>query len=143
MKYVDYIKNLEMCPFCDYSKNRILIENKGAYLTYALAPYHKYHLLVIPKKHVESIKELTWDDNVSVTALVISALRALDVIGHNDCNILGRDGKALAKSIKHFHYNIIPGGQLEDISMDASVRELLSKSEQNILMKELEIITRA
>lgn len=142
MKYRDYLKTLTKCPFCDGIKTRVLIENEGAFLTYSLAPYHKYHLLVIPKRHVVNIKDLSWDENVCIMALVVNGIKALDKIGHNDCTILARDGQALGKSISHLHYNIIPGGQIEDLSLNLEVRKILSENEEGFLMKELKEVTR-
>jgi diadenosine tetraphosphate (Ap4A) HIT family hydrolase len=138
MKYTDFLKTLKKCPFCDTKKSRILIENNKAFLTYALAPYHKYHLLVVPKRHIESIKDLTLDENVCVMALIATSIKALSNIGHNDCTVLVRDGQALGKSIKHhLHCNIIPGGEIEDVSINAKVRKLLSKKEEKSLIQEL------
>ena len=140
MKYADYLKTLTFCPFCSSDNLRTLIENDEALLTYSLAPYHKYHLLVIPKRHTESIKDLTWNENVCITTLITTAVKALDKIGHNDCTIVMRDGHALAKSINHIHYNIIPGGEIKDISINSEVREMLDKNEENSLVEELKKI---
>lgn len=140
MKYSIYLKTLTKCPFCEKNDHRILLENEGAFLTYAIAPYHKYHLLVIPKRHVESIKDLTWDENVCTMALIVTGIKALEKVGHNDCTVVMRDGQALSKSVKHMHYNIIPGGEIEDISINAEVRKLLSKNEEKSLIIELEKI---
>lgn len=137
MKYKTYLKTLNKCPFCIGSKHRIIIENNSAYLTYALAPYHKYHLLVISKKHAESIKDLTLNENTDIMSLIFTGIKALNKIGHNDCTIVMRDGQSIGKSIKHIHYNIIPGGQIEDISINVEVRKLLNKKEENLLKKEL------
>ena len=138
MKYHDYLKTLKKCPFCFDIRPRILVENDKAYLTYSLAPYHKYHLLVNPKRHIENIKDLSWEENICITALLSIGIKALDKIGHNDCVILVRDGQASGKSIKHhLHYHIIPGGQLEDISLKLEVRKLLSPAEEKSLKNEL------
>lgn len=143
MKYLDYLKTLTRCPFCDGTRSRILIENDHAFLTYSLAPYHKYHLLIIPKRHVENIKDLTWDENVCVMALIVNGIKALDKFGHNNCTVLARDGQVLGKSIPHLHYHIIPGGQIEDVSLNLEVRQVLSEDEEESLMKELkEVMSR-
>ncbi|MEO5948789.1 MAG: HIT family protein [Candidatus Saccharimonas sp.] len=141
MKYVDYLKTQIRCPFCYDIERRTLIENDGAILTYAQAPYHKYHLIVIPKRHVENIKDLSWSENISITALLVSGIKALDKIGHNDCSILVRDANAPQKSVKHLHYHIIPGGYLEDVSINCEVRKLLSDEDEMSLIKELKEIT--
>jgi len=142
MKYQTFLKTIDECPFCMGSgiSRRILIENDSAYLTYSLAPYHKYHLLVISKKHAESIKDLTKKENMQIMALIVRGVETLSKVGHNDCTILMRDGYAIGKSVKHIHYNIIPGGQIQDTSLDTVTRELINKKEEDSLMKELKKI---
>ena len=140
MKYNSFLKTMTKCPFCYDFKDRILVENDLAFLTYAQAPYHKYHLLVIPRRHVLNIKDLTWDENVCIMALIVAGIKTLDKLGHNDCTIVCRDGQALGKSIEHLHYNIIPGGQIEDISVDLKERKLLSHDEEISLKRELKTI---
>ncbi len=137
MLYIDYIKKIKKCPFCDEGTRRVLDENEYSYITYALAPYHKYHLLVVPKRHVENIKDLKWLEQISMTALLSKGIKGLDKLGHNDCSILVRDGIAPHKSLKHLHYHIIPGGIIEDISEGIQVRKLLTKKEENKLIDEL------
>jgi diadenosine tetraphosphate (Ap4A) HIT family hydrolase len=137
MKYVDYLKTLTQCPFCKGIHTRILIENDGALLTYSLAPYHKYHLLVVPKRHLESILDLTWDEHVCIMALIVNGLKALGKIGHHDCTVLVRDYQVVGKSVPHLHYHIIPGGQIEDVSLNLEMRELLTQDEEQALIKEL------
>ncbi|MFA6325154.1 MAG: HIT domain-containing protein [Candidatus Paceibacterota bacterium] len=140
MKHVDSLKKIKVCPFCNFKNDRILFENKTAFLTYSLAPYHKYHLLVIPKRHVEYLKDLTPEENIDTMLLFVSAIKSLDKIGHNDCTIVMRDGKSLGKSVKHLHYNIIPGGEIGDFSINAKARKLLTKKEEDSLTKELKKI---
>jgi len=139
MRYLTFLKTLTSCPFCENIKPRILIENNSAFLTYSLAPYHKYHLLVIPKRHVENIKDLTWDEDVCIMALIVAGIKALSNIGHNDCVVVGKDGQASGKSVQHhLHYHIIPGGKVKDISVNEKVRKLLSDEEEKSLKLELE-----
>ena len=142
MKYLTYLKNLKVCPFCEDIKGKILLENDGAYLTYSLAPYHKYHLLVIPKRHVENLAELTWEEHVCLTALFVTGVKTLGKLGHNDCTLLTRDSGSLGKSIKHLHGHIIPGGFIQDTSLNTAVRKILSTDEEKNLKKELKKISK-
>ncbi len=141
MKYTEFLKTQTKCPFCYGLKERVLIENEKAFLTYAQAPYHKYHLLVVPKRHLENMVALTWDENICITALITKAIKDLDSIGYKDCTLLARDDQALAKSVMHLHYHIIPGGDIQDISIDPEMRKLLTDSEENSLREELKKIT--
>lgn len=141
MKYSTFLKTLTECPFCNNIKPRILLENNDAILTYALAPYHKYHLLIIPKRHLESMKDLTWDESVCIMALISTGIKTLDKIGHQDCTVLARDSQAFGKSIGHLHYHIIPGGKIEDVSLNLNVRKLLSENEEMVLKDDLQKMT--
>jgi diadenosine tetraphosphate (Ap4A) HIT family hydrolase len=122
------------CPFCPGNKQRALVENEHAYLTYSLAPYHKYHLLVIPKRHVELFKDLKWQEHISIAALLSTGAKTLDTLGLDDCSVVA---KGKYKTIPHLHYHIIPGGMITDISLDTEMRTLLSKKDIEALEKEL------
>jgi diadenosine tetraphosphate (Ap4A) HIT family hydrolase len=53
------------CPFCEIVKDKkeyILAENKSVYVTLSNPRLMPGHLLVIPKRHVEKICELTKDE---------------------------------------------------------------------------------
>lgn len=53
------------CPFCEIVEShpeQILVENKNAYVTLSNPRLMPGHLLVIPKRHVEKISELTKDE---------------------------------------------------------------------------------
>jgi len=139
-KYGNYLKTLKGCPFCGNIKSRILLENSGAFLTCNKAPYHKYHLLIIPKRHVEVIKDLTWEESVDIFALSLTGIKILNGVGLNDCSILIRDGNILGKSVKHLHCHIIPNGVLEDTSINSKTRKFLNKKEEKLLKKELKEI---
>ncbi|MEK7089381.1 MAG: hypothetical protein AAB920_01025, partial [Patescibacteria group bacterium] len=69
MLYKTFLKKLNHCPFCE-SKDRIIKENKLAYLTYSLAPYHKHHMLAIPKRHDHAILDIKKNEMEDILALV-------------------------------------------------------------------------
>lgn len=107
MQYKDYIQNRSGCPFCA-TADRKLVRDAHAYLTYAVAPYHKHHLLVIPERHVESITELTPEEELSVSELQKTALGILTKLGYQSSTLLVREGKNSGKSVAHIHFHIVP-----------------------------------
>ncbi|MCR4275199.1 MAG: HIT domain-containing protein [Candidatus Wolfebacteria bacterium] len=127
MLYGDFLKKSKQCPFC-LPQERI-IEKKFSFLTYALAPYHKDHLLVVPKRHTESFLDLRKKERDEMLDLVSLAVKILQSFGYKDCSILGRDGNNAGKSIKHFHFHIIPKVLLGDIDNYRKERKILSKQE--------------
>ena len=44
------------------------------------------------------------------------------------------------KSIDHLHYHIVPGADIEDISLKLDERKILNEREEKSLMKELKKI---
>lgn len=127
MLYKDYVRSITGCPFCDVTEG-VFVENEHAYLTYAKAPYHEDHLLVIPKRHVLRILELEPYEQTAIDELVREALRALDIIGEGHYSVLVRDGKADGnnKSVDHLHFHVVPGVRLGDLDHQGNEREVLN-----------------
>ncbi len=137
MLYSDFLKKSKQCPFC--SPRERIIEKKFSFLTYALAPYHKDHLLVAPKRHIESFLGLRKKEKEEIIHLVGLAVKILHSFGYKDCSILGRDGDNVGKSIKHFHFHIIPKVLLGNIDSDINKRKILSQKEINRVVNKIKI----
>ncbi|MBI2414658.1 HIT family protein [candidate division WWE3 bacterium] len=143
MKYKEYLTTITTCTFCEGVGARKIFENNFAFLTYSISPYHKHHILVIPKRHVEYMCDLTWDEHVKCLELVVLGIKCLGNLGHNDCTLLLRDGKAQSKSVAHLHFNIIPNARIEDISINFEDRTLLTDSEKNSIVAEIQKAAKA
>ena len=65
MLYSEFIKKPRNCPFCEKS-NPIIKEDKFSYITIATAPYHRHHLMVVPKRHIEKIFDATEEENIEM-----------------------------------------------------------------------------
>lgn len=69
MLYKKFRKKLKSCPFCK-TKQAVITNKNTAYLTYALAPYHDYHLLILPKRHVISFLKLNPQEQKDINLLI-------------------------------------------------------------------------
>lgn len=136
MLYSEYLNQLDNCPFCSF-KDRLINQNKTAYLTYALAPYHKHHLLVIPKRHTESLSNLKRSEKRGIESLISKAMLIMKKLGYKDFTVIVREGDNTAKSIRHLHYHVIPNTHIGDLDHDGKLRRLLSQEEVNNLMNEI------
>lgn len=139
MKYTEYIETLPMgtCPFCA-SDDRRLIENDTAYVTYALAPYHKHHLLIIPKDHQKSFLDLSAKEREDIWDLSCKGSRVLRYLGYENFTQMVREGMGDAKSsVEHLHYHLIPNVRLGDLDHANSVRNVLSTEEVRVLLAEI------
>lgn len=130
MLYDDLLKKMETCPFCAevHKKERTVFENHSAYLTYALVPYHKHHLLIIPKKHRLLLLQATFFEQWQINRLIKKGVRLLRALGYSDLSVLVRDGN-LGKSIDHLHYHIVPNVYIGDVVNDHKPRKLLTKKQ--------------
>ncbi len=136
MLYKNWIKARTRCPFCGRG-NQILKARRSAYLTYALAPYAPYHLLVIPTRHVVSFLKLTKSEEKDIGELLKLGASLLTKLNVKDFSVLVRDGGNRAKSVPHLHYHIIPKHRIGDLDKDGRDRSVLTKRQIDNLMRRL------
>ena len=96
MKYSDFLKAEKGCPFDTPIRQIVLAENASAFLTYALAPYSRDHWLVVPKRHVANLTELTHQERDDTDALLARGSTALRALCHKGISILLRQGEDLS-----------------------------------------------
>lgn len=125
MLYKRYLREMVGCPFCK-PKNRILKENSQAFLTYAKAPYHPDHLLVVPKRHVISFFSLKKEEKRDIDNLVNIGAKILKKLKYTNFTILVREGNKNNKSIPHLHYHLIPNIRMGDVDYKGKRRLIIS-----------------
>ncbi len=136
MLYRDFLKSLQGCPFCEEGQ-RAVIEKEHAYLTYAIAPYHKHHLLVIPRRHTEIILDLSPEEVRDMESLQEEGLRLLKKLGYKNLTVLEREGDNASKSIAHLHTNLIPNVRVGDVDHEGNERRVLTEEEIDATLAEL------
>lgn len=108
MEYQQYREQLKSCPFCN--KMETISETKNFYVTLARAPYTKDHILIIPKRHVIFLNELTKEEQQELRETV-NERNNIMLKHYNGTSILLRDSHengTSGKSIGHLHAHIIP-----------------------------------
>jgi diadenosine tetraphosphate (Ap4A) HIT family hydrolase len=121
MKYLDLLKRGRPCPFDNPKPRDIVAENGSAYITYSLASYHRDQMLVVPKRHITRLEELSQQELMDCEALQKSGLAMLRKLGHGGVSFVLREGETTGKTIPHLHYNLIPDTRMGD--MDAKGEE--------------------
>ncbi len=103
-------KNVTKCVFCDLKEKYIVAEKGSEVLTVSLFPYIDGQLMVIPRRHIETLEEISADEWQNMLALITAGERLIkEVTGVENINVLYREGKAGAgKSVGHLHVNIFP-----------------------------------
>ena len=131
MKYSDFLvtEAKRPCPFCSAKKEEIILENKTVYLTFALAPYHADHLLVVPKRHIEHILDITKEEMDDIDALEKNGWELLKKLGYKSVSFIVREGVESGRTVTHIHYHVIPEVRLGDVDHNGEVRKILTPEE--------------
>lgn len=104
---------MQDCIFCKIERGEIpcvkVYETQDVLAFLDLAPVHKGHTLIIPRKHVVNILDLSTDMASSlqgaIQAIGYAFLRGLKADGFN----LGMNNyKAAGQLVMHAHYHLIP-----------------------------------
>lgn len=107
-QYTQVMHNLTKCPFCDLKDKYLLLQDDGMALTMNLYPYIDYHLMIIPIRHVENLRDLNDQEFIAIRNLSYVATKLLNKRGIKDINLLYREGDHSDRSLGHLHVHMIP-----------------------------------
>jgi ATP adenylyltransferase len=104
--------NKKTCVFCNIKKKDhelLLVDTKYSFIQANKFPYGGGHLLVIPKRHINTIIDLTSKERTDIFNLLDLSTFALDLFlkpdGYNiGCSV----GKVAGESINHLHFHVLP-----------------------------------
>lgn len=111
-KYSSIWKSVGRCVFCDHDKTQKhheIYEDNGVYMTMSAYAYIDGHILVIPRRHVTSVKELTpleWETMRKVFYIAKKMIR--EVHGIKGMQIVQKDGATAQSTVEHLHFHCIP-----------------------------------
>ena len=101
------------CIFCKITKKEIpadiLQESDKAVIFKDIHPSAPVHYLVVPKKHILSIKDISHEDEALIGHIVLMAKEAaekLNLLGYKLVFNVGRDG---GQVVDHIHLHILGG----------------------------------
>jgi len=103
------------CLFCNISKGRtateFLFENDTLVVFKDIHPHAPVHLLIVPKKHIRSINDLTDDDRpiVAEMIMVASDMAAQAGVSESGYKLLFNVEKGGGQVIFHLHLHLIGG----------------------------------
>ena len=97
------------CPFCSVPAERIVHSHPLALALRDGYPISPGHTLVIPRRHVASLVDLTSEEACALWSLLAEARAALDAELHPDGYNVGiNDGPAAGQTVMHLHVHLIP-----------------------------------
>ena len=101
-------KMCDSCIFCKRDKD-IICENEYALAFYDSYPVSKGHVLIIPKRHIETYFDLSEEEMVSFFKLSKEVKRIIDEKYSPDGYNVGFNiGEYGGQSVMHCHMHIIP-----------------------------------
>ncbi len=102
------------CIFCKIANGELntefVYENDYVVVFKDLNPTAPYHLLCVPKTHVESLAEL--EDEKLMAELLKGVKAAAKKVGLTDYRTVINTGKEAGQSVFHIHFHIIGGRPL-------------------------------
>ena len=100
------------CIFCKIIAGEFgtefVYENEHAVVFKDINPKADIHLLVVPRKHVESLNEL--DDEVLLGKLMMTVKDATKKLGIKSYRTVINTGKEAGQEVFHLHIHILSGG---------------------------------
>jgi diadenosine tetraphosphate (Ap4A) HIT family hydrolase len=97
------------CPFCPPPADRVVASNDLAVAIRDGYPVSPGHTLVIPKRHVASLADVTKDEAAALWSLLAEARAQLDAeLKPDGYNVGVNDGRAAGQTVMHLHVHLIP-----------------------------------
>ncbi|MFA6096561.1 MAG: histidine triad nucleotide-binding protein [Candidatus Paceibacterota bacterium] len=106
------------CIFCKISKKEIpanvVFENEDIIAFKDINPVAPVHVLVIPKKHIESVVDVKDSDEALMGKMIIAAKKIAEQmkISESGYKLLVRVGKNGGQEIGHIHMHLLGGARL-------------------------------
>lgn len=104
------------CLFCRMIQKeiqaRVEAEDETMIAIHDINPQAPAHLLVIPKKHIESISALTDADSILIGELIQSARKIAQKNGWSDYRLVFNNGAQAGQSVFHVHLHLLSGRKM-------------------------------
>jgi len=107
---------MEDCIFCKIINkeipSEIIYEDEDLAIFKDLNPKAKHHLLIVPKKHIDTIKDLKEDeaDEILVGKMVLAARNVAKELELDGYQLLFNVGKSAGQIIFHIHLHLMSNG---------------------------------
>lgn len=108
-KYDDIWQSVGKCVFCDLNEKYVFFEENGIVMTISLYAYIDGHFMIVPRRHVKSIKELTeleWQTVRKFTYIAKKLIKS--VHGIKGMQLIQKDGANAQSTVEHIHFHCVP-----------------------------------
>ncbi|WP_322924514.1 histidine triad nucleotide-binding protein [Paenibacillus campi] len=108
----------EDCLFCKIVAGTIpcnkVYEDEQILAFYDIAPAAPVHVLIIPKKHIDSMNEVTAEDLPLISEIHRVAIELVKQLGiaESGYRLINNCGPDSGQAVQHLHYHLLGGGKL-------------------------------
>jgi histidine triad (HIT) family protein len=111
--------NSPSCIFCSIINKtipaQIIAENEHCMVIKDIHPKSPIHLLIITKKHISSIPEMTTSEASVAAGLFLMAQQLGQTVpGAQAFRLLMNNGKEVGQSVFHMHFHFLAGKKMTD-----------------------------
>ncbi len=105
------------CLFCKIAAGEIpsrkVYEDEQIFVFYDIEPQAPVHFLVIPKRHISSVGEIT-PENSQIVAHIYEVIAKLsqDLKLENGFRVVTNCGEEAGQSVPHLHFHVLAGRSL-------------------------------
>lgn len=106
---------MENCLFCKIVKGEVpstkIYEDESIYAFKDINPVAPVHILVIPKKHIESLNDIKEEDKdlIGNIFLKIKEIAKAQGIAESGYRVITNCGKDAGQTVMHLHFHILGG----------------------------------
>lgn len=119
------------CIFCQLAEGSHPIENDSFYGLFDKFPVNEGHLLIIPKRHAETLFELTDSERTALFRLVEQGRELLrETYAPDGFNFGVNEGTAAGQTIPHLHFHIIPRYEGDMKDPEGGVRGVIPEKQK-------------
>jgi histidine triad (HIT) family protein len=87
----------------------LVLEDKDIMVIMDLYPATSGHLLILPKKHIETIYEIPLELSARIMATAVTMAKTIkDTLSPEGLNLVQANGDAAGQTIHHFHLHLVP-----------------------------------
>lgn len=102
------------CLFCSIAKgeipSKVVYEDDDFIAFYDINPKAKVHVLVVPKRHIVSIAQLSESDQELMGRLLLTVKKVAERLGITDgYNVVSNNGEPAGQTIPHMHWHLLSG----------------------------------
>ena len=110
---------MDDCVFCKIIKGEIpsekVYEDDEIFAFKDINPVAPIHILVIPKKHIATLLDVTEEDSHLISKLFVAINKIAKQIGIEESGfrIVANCGKDSGQEVMHIHFHMLAGKKLE------------------------------